>query len=213
VVEPRTPSPEEVRALVRRIVDQTLDATSTGATGATGMSGTTGTPVAPNAGSADSEDGRVAVAIGGDHGGWRMKDAIGAWLTTHGYTIRDCGTHSDEAVDYPDLALAVARLVADGSCRWGILVDGAGIGSAMAANKVPGIRAANCHDISSARNSREHNYANVLTLGAGFVGTALALQVVEAWLDTDWGAERHGARVEKISAIERSYTGTPGGRE
>lgn len=206
MADPRTPSPDEVRALVRRIVDQTLDATSTGTTGSTGST-------APNAGTADSEDGRVAVAIAGDHGGWRMKDAIGAWLTKHGYTIRDCGTHSDEAVDYPDLALAVARLVADGSCRWGILVDGAGIGSAMAANKVPGIRAANCHDISSARNSREHNYANVLTLGAGFVGTALALQIVETWLDTDWGAERHGARVEKISAIERSYTGTPGGRD
>ena len=109
--------------------------------------------------------------------------------------------------------LAVAELVADGSCRWGIVVDGAGIGSAMAANKVPGVRAANCHDISSARNSREHNYANVLTLGSGFLGAALALQIVETWLDTDWGAERHGRRVEKITAIERSYTRAPGGKD
>ena len=100
----------------------------------------------------------------------------------------------------------VAELVADGSCRWGIVVDGAGIGSAMAANKVPGVRAANCHDLSSARNSREHNYANVLTLGSGFLGTALALQIVQTWLDTDWGAERHGARVDKITAIEHSYS-------
>ena len=191
MTDPRTPSTDEVRALVRRIVDQTLDAGA-----------------APTA-----DEGRTAVAIAGDHGGWRMKDAIGRWLEEHGYAVRDCGTHSDDAVDYPDLALAVAQLVADGSCRWGIVVDGAGIGSAMAANKVPGVRAANCHDISSARNSREHNYANVLTLGAGFLGTALALQIVETWLDTVWGAERHRRRVEKISAIERSYTGTPEGKD
>ena len=85
------------------------------------------------------------------------------------------------------------ELVADGTCRWGIVVDGAGIGSAMAANKVPGVRAANCHDLSSARNSREHNYANVLTLGARFIGEGLALDIVKTWLDTEWGAERHGA--------------------
>jgi RpiB/LacA/LacB family sugar-phosphate isomerase len=183
----RTATPDEVRALVERIVDATLASQA-----------------------APAKDGVVTVAIAGDHGGWRMKDAIGAWLTENGYAIRDCGTHSDDAVDYPDLALAVAQLVADGTCKWGIAVDGAGIGSAMAANKVPGVRAANCHDLSSARNSREHNYANVLTLGAGFIGQALALQIVSTWLDTDWGAERHGRRVEKITAIERRYsTGAP----
>jgi ribose 5-phosphate isomerase B len=192
MTDQRSPSADEVRALVRRIVDQTLE--------------TSGQPTPP-------VDGRVMVAIAGDHGGWRMKDAIGGWLTEHGYGVRDCGTDSDAAVDYPDYALAVARLVADGSCRWGIVVDGAGIGSAMAANKVPGVRAANCHDLSSARNSREHNYANVLTLGAGFLGTALALQIVETWLATDWGAERHGARVDKITAIERSYSGASGGKD
>ena len=191
MTDQRTPSADEVRALVRRIVDQTLDSGA-----------------APTA-----DDGRTVVAIAGDHGGWRMKDAIGSWLEENGYAVRDCGTHSDDAVDYPDFALAVAQLVADGSATWGIVVDGAGIGSAMAANKVPGVRAANCHDISSARNSREHNYANVLTLGAGFLGTALALQIVSTWLDTDWGAERHGRRVDKISAIERSYTGTPVGKD
>ena len=192
MTDQRSPSADEVRALVRRIVDQTLE--------------TSAQPTPP-------ADGRVVVAIAGDHGGWRMKDAIGTWLTEHGYGVRDCGTDSDAAVDYPDYALAVARLVADGSCRWGIVVDGAGIGSAMAANKVPGVRAANCHDLSSARNSREHNYANVLTLGAGFLGTALALQIVETWLATDWGAERHGARVDKITAIERSYSGASGGKD
>ena len=191
MTDPRTPSADEVRALVRSIVDQTLD---------------TGSAPAP-------DDGRTVVAIAGDHGGWRMKDAIGSWLEKNGYAVRDCGTNSDDAVDYPDLALAVAQLVAGGSAKWGIVVDGAGIGSAMAANKVPGVRAANCHDISSARNSREHNYANVLTLGSGFLGAALALQIVETWLDTDWGAERHGRRVDKITAIERSYTGAPGGKD
>ena len=195
MAEQRAPSPEEVRALVERIVDGTLGATSG-----------TDQPT-------PSTDAKVTVAIAGDHGGWRMKDAIGSWLEENGYAVRDCGTHSDGAVDYPDFALAVAQLVADGSATWGIVVDGAGIGSAMAANKVPGVRAANCHDISSARNSREHNYANVLTLGAGFLGTALALQIVSTWLDTDWGAERHGRRVDKISAIERSYTGTPVGKD
>ncbi len=192
MADQRMPSPEEVRALVRKVVEQTLD----------------DTPAA-----APASDGRVSVAIAGDHGGWRMKDAIGAWLIENGYAVRDCGTDGDDAVDYPDYAHAVARLVADGSCRWGIVVDGAGIGSAMAANKVPGVRAANCHDLSSARNSREHNYANVLTLGAGFLGTALALQIVQAWLETEWGAERHGARVDKITAIERSYTGAPLGKD
>jgi ribose 5-phosphate isomerase B len=200
MADPRLPSADEVRALVRKVVEDTLGASSAA-------------PVAVADSPVAVADSRVAVAVAGDHGGWRMKDAIGAWLTEHGYAVRDCGTHSDDAVDYPDLALAAARLVADGSCRWGIVVDGAGIGSAMAANKVPGVRAANCHDLSSARNSREHNYANVLTLGAGFLGTALALQIVETWLATDWGAERHGARVEKISAIERSYTGAPGGKD
>ena len=198
MTDQRTPSADQVRALVRRIVDQTLDAGA----------------ASPAAGAAAAPaDGRTLVAICGDHGGWRMKDAIGAWLEEHGYAVRDCGTHSDDAVDYPDLAQAVAQLVADGTARWGICVDGAGIGSAMAANKVPGVRAANCHDISSARNSREHNYANVLTLGSGFLGQALALQIVGTWLETDWGAERHGRRVEKISAIERSYTGDPGGKD
>jgi ribose 5-phosphate isomerase B len=190
------PSPDEVRALVRTIVDQTLEA-----------SASAGAPAVAAA------DGRVAVAIAGDHGGWQMKDRIGAWLTENGYSVRDCGTNSNDAVDYPDYARAVAELVAAGTCTWGIVVDGAGIGSAMAASKVPGVRAANCHDLSSARNSREHNYANVLTLGARFVGDGLAIDIVRTWLDTEWGAERHGARVDKITAIERSYTGATGGKD
>ena len=121
--------------------------------------------------------------------------------------MQDCGTHTSESVDYPDYAHAVARLVADGTCQAGIIIDGAGIGSAMTANKVPGVRAALCYDISSARNSREHNHANVLTLGAGLIGDGLAWQIVEAWLATPWGEGRHARRVDKISDIERSYRG------
>ena len=139
------------------------------------------------------------IAIGADHGGYRLKDGIGRVLAEAGFAVRDCGTNSPEAVDYPDIAHAVARLVADGACRWGIIVDGAGIGSCMVANKVPGVRAALCHDLSSARNSREHNHANVLTLGAGFIGEGLAIEIVRAWLGTEWGPGRHAARVEKIT--------------
>lgn len=146
-----------------------------------------------------------AIAIGADHGGFRLKERIAFRLREQGHEVVDCGTDSAESVDYPDFAQAVAEQVAGGSCRWGIVIDGAGIGSAMAANKVPGVRAALCYDVSSARNSREHNHANVLTLGAGLIGENLALQIVEAWLATPWGEGRHALRVEKIDDIESKY--------
>ena len=215
MAEPRTPTPDEVRALVRRIVEATLagpptrDSASAGAASTEGTGSGAGTTEAPTTAPADR---RVAVAIGADHGGWELKDRIGKQLTEAGYAIHDCGTNGPAAVDYPDIALAVARLVADGTCRWGIVLDGAGIGSAMVANKVPGVRAANCHDLSSARNSREHNHANVLTLGARFVGEGLALEIVRVWLGTAWGPGRHAERVEKISQVEHTYaTGAPRG--
>jgi ribose 5-phosphate isomerase B len=100
----------------------------------------------------------------------------------------------------------VALKVSSGECRWGIVIDGAGIGSAMVANKVPGVRAAPCHDISSARNSREHNHANVLSLGAGLIGETLAWQIVEEWLATEWAGGRHARRVAKIDEIEKQYS-------
>lgn len=149
----------------------------------------------------------AGVAVGADHGGYRLKERIVAHLRERGVDVRDCGTDSTQSVDYPDLAHAVARLVAEGECRWGIVADGAGIGSCMAANKVPGIRAATCWDISSAKNSREHNHANVLALGAGLIGENLALQIVDAWLATPWGGDRHARRVEKIMEIERRHPG------
>ena len=145
------------------------------------------------------------IAIGADHGGFALKETLKAHLQGQGYEIIDCGAQGTESVDYPDFAYAVARLVADGKCANGVIVDGAGIGSCMAANKVPGIRAAMCYDHATAVNSREHNHANVLTLGAGLVGPNLAKQIVSDWLATPFGGERHAHRVDKIMAIEKRY--------
>jgi ribose 5-phosphate isomerase B len=149
--------------------------------------------------------GSRAVALAADHGGFEMKEALAAYLTGRGFSVIDCGTHGKEAVDYPDFALAGARLVAQGQASAAIVVDGAGIGSCMAANKVPGVRAAMCYDEATAVNSREHNDANVLTLGAGLIGGALAKRIVDTWLDTPHGGGRHARRVSKITDIERRY--------
>jgi ribose 5-phosphate isomerase B len=145
------------------------------------------------------------IAIGADHGGFALKEALKPHIQSLGYEVVDCGTHSSDPVDYPDIAYAVARLVAEGKCAAGIVVDGAGIGSCMVANKVPGVRAALCYDHATAVNSREHNHANVLTLGAGLIGTNLAKQIVTDWLATPFGTGRHAKRVEKIVDIERRY--------
>jgi ribose 5-phosphate isomerase B len=152
-----------------------------------------------------------SVAIGADHGGFPLKERLAFRLREAGRTVVDCGTDSTEAVDYPDIAQAVAEKVASGECVVGIVIDGAGIGSCMVANKVPGVRAALCYDLSSARNSREHNHANVLTLGAGLIGDGLAWQIVQEWLTTPWGEGRHARRVAMIDALDRDRepAGTP----
>lgn len=155
--------------------------------------------------SRSSSNSRLVVAIGADHGGYEVKPQIVELLTAQGFQVRDFGTNSPDPVDYPDIAHAVARAVADGLCDLGILLDGAGIGSCMAANKVPGVRAALCYDEATARNSREHNYANILTLGARLQPLPLLLGIVSTWLSTPLGEERHGRRVAKIEAIERQY--------
>jgi ribose 5-phosphate isomerase B len=155
---------------------------------------------------ADHRDqGEQVIAIGADHGGFELKESLKAFLAELGWAVVDCGTDSQESVDYPDFALAVGQLVAQGRARCGIVVDGAGIGSCMAANKVPGVRAALCYDQATAVNSREHNHANVLTLGAGLIGANLARQIVRAWLETPSGGGRHARRVDKIMDIERSF--------
>jgi len=146
--------------------------------------------------------GGKVIAMGSDHGGFALKGELKLYLQGNGYEIFDCGTHSPEAVDYPDFAEAVARKVANGEAWRGIVIDGAGIGSCMAANKVRGARAAMCYDHATAVNSREHNNANVLTLGAGLIGPALAKQIADIWLRTEFGGGRHAPRVEKIMSIE-----------
>jgi ribose 5-phosphate isomerase B len=145
------------------------------------------------------------VALGADHGGYALKEQLKKHIAGAGYGVIDCGTDSPAAVDYPDYAYAVARLVADGRAWRGIIVDGAGIGSCMVANKVPGVRAAMCYDQATAVNSREHNNANVLTLGAGLIGPNLAQQIVESWLATEFGGGRHARRVDKIDALDSRY--------
>lgn len=145
------------------------------------------------------------IAIGADHGGVAMKTDLVKYLTELGCAVNDCGTFTSDLVDYPDIAYAVAKLVSDGAAARGIIIDGAGIGSAMVANKVPGVRAALCYDLSTARNAREHNDANVLTLGARLIGAGLARDVVKTFLETDCTEDRHKKRVAKIMDVEKRY--------
>ncbi len=153
----------------------------------------------------------MRVALGADHGGFHLKEAIKEWLTEWGIEYQDFGTHSAASVDYPDYALAVAERVAAGEFDRGILVCGTGIGMCIAANKVPGIRAALCHDVFSARATREHNDSNVLTLGERVIGQGLAREIVQVWLQTGFVGDRHARRVEKIRTIEERYRGAGAG--
>ena len=142
------------------------------------------------------------IALGADHAGFELKEVIKQHLQSRGYTVVDCGTHSSDPVDYPVIAYKVAQLVSRQQCEQGIIIDGAGIGSAITANKLPGVRAALCYDVSTARNSREHNDANVLTLGAGFIGPALARQIVDVFLTAQCTVERYLKRIQQIKEIE-----------
>jgi ribose 5-phosphate isomerase B len=141
------------------------------------------------------------IAIGADHGGFEMKEALKRVLQELGCDYQDVGTNSTAAVDYPDFAQAVALAVSRHMCDLGIMIDGAGIGSCMVANKIPGIRAAMCYDEASARNSREHNGANVLTLGGKMISNEKMRDIVRVWLSTELTEERHRRRVAKIDAL------------
>lgn len=146
-----------------------------------------------------------SVAIAADHGGYALKEQLKTFLEQLGLQVRDFGTNSTDAVDYPDFAHAAARSVASGHVDVGIVIDGAGIGSAMAANKVAGVRAAACYSVALARNSREHNGANVLTIGSGQSSFEDVKEIVRAFITTEISEERHKRRVAKIDAIEREY--------
>jgi len=177
----------EVRRLVREAVERALSSTPAAAA----KSG-------PGAG------GARRVAFGSDHGGFELKEILKRSVAEElGWEIVDCGTHSTEAVDYPDYAAAVAREVANGRCARGVVVDAAGIGSTMAANKIPGVRCALCHDVDTVRNAREHNDANVMALGARVVNRGLATRMTRLFLTTGFGGGRHERRVQKIMALER----------
>jgi ribose 5-phosphate isomerase B len=141
------------------------------------------------------------IAVGADHGGFEMKEALKKLLDELNIEYQDFGTNSTDAVDYPDFAHTVALAVANRKCDLGIMIDGAGIGSCMVANKVPGIRAAMCYDEASARNSREHNGANVLTLGGKTITNDKMREIVRVWLTSDLTEERHRRRVAKIDAL------------
>ncbi len=145
------------------------------------------------------------VAIGADHGGFDLKENLRPYITELGFDVRDMGAYNKNPVDYPEFAHAVAKLVSSGKAWRGIMIDGAGIGSCIVANKVPGVRAGLAYDISSASNSREHNDTNVLTLGAGLIGVNLARQIAKTWLTTEFGGGRHAPRVEKIMDVEKQY--------
>lgn len=157
----------------------------------------------------------MKLVIGSDHGGYSLKESLKAFLKELGHETLDFGTHSEAAVDYPDFAFLVAAAVASGEAERGIIVDGAGIGSSIVANKVPGVRAALANDLYAARNCRAHNDANVLTLGGRVIGVGLAQEIVRIFLDTAFET-RHQRRIDKITEFERDIlkaaSGHPGSR-
>lgn len=190
----RTPSEDEVRRLVREAVDRALGAEP-------------GRAAAPVKSPASAPAARAMnprrVALGADHGGYALKEILRQAIKEDmGWEVHDCGTHSADAVDYPDLAAAVGREVASGRAARGIVVDTAGIGSSMAANKVAGVRCALCHDDATVKNARLHNDANVLALGAKVVNRGQAVRMVKLFLQTDFEGGRHERRVKKIMALE-----------
>jgi len=148
----------------------------------------------------------MMIALASDHGGFRLKEETASLLREMGLAYRDFGVFSEDPADYPDLALAAAEAIVKGECDRGVLCCGTGIGVAIAANKVPGIRAALCHDTFSARMAREHNDANVLTMGQRVIGAGLARDIVTAWLQARFQGGRHACRVEKIDAVEQKYS-------
>lgn len=145
----------------------------------------------------------MRIAIGSDHGGYRLKQKVIEFLKETGIEYKDFGCYSSESVDYPDFALPVAKAVASGEYDRGILICGTGIGISIAANKVKGIRAALCHDCFSAKASRQHNDANILAMGERVIGQGLAVEIVKTWLASKFEGGRHERRVRKIMEIEK----------
>jgi len=210
----------ELEAAVRRVVTEIVDRLEAGpprvaarreetepispqkvAPSATAVAETLpGTPPAATPASAPATP--LRVAIGSDHGGFQLKAVLVAHLHALGHKVSDVGTHGPDAVDYPDFAKKVALAVSAGQADRGVVIDGAGIGSGMVANKVRGVRAAVCHDLKTVLNSRDHNDANVLSIGSGIISAELAREMVETWLRTPFGGGRHAPRVTKINEMD-----------
>jgi ribose 5-phosphate isomerase B len=152
-----------------------------------------------------SKENTMTIAIGSDHGGFSMKEALKIYLTEQGNRIIDVGTDSEQPCDYPDFAYAVASLVSSNKVERGIMIDSVGVASAIVANKVPGVRAVPCYDEFVARSSREHNNANVLTLGSKVLGIEMVKSIVKLWLNTTFAGGRHLPRVNKISDVEKRF--------
>jgi ribose 5-phosphate isomerase B len=148
----------------------------------------------------------VKIALGSDHGGLKLKKDIIMYLESKNIQVKDFGTYTGESCDYPDYALKVASEVVANNFELGILICGTGIGIGIAANKVPGIRAALCNDTFSAHAAREHNNANILTMGERVIGTGLALDIVDTFINAEFQGDRHQKRIDKITEIEKSYT-------
>jgi ribose 5-phosphate isomerase B len=146
----------------------------------------------------------MRIGIGSDHAGFRLKEAVKRWLHEHAYPVLDLGTTSEEACDYPDFAIALAEAMAAGEVERGVLICGTGVGMSIVANKFPHLRAAVCHDPTTARFSRAHNDANVLTLGSRITGEMVALDIVNAWLQTPFEGGRHSRRLAKIEGLASS---------
>ncbi len=193
-------SDNEIHQIVERVVKQAMGLAQSATPAPPKPAG----PPAPLPATGSASIKKV-VAIGADHGGYELKELLKPELAALGWEVIDAGTNSKEAVDYPDFALAVAQLVSSGKASRGIMIDGAGIGSCIVANKVPGVRAGLAYDYSTVVNSREHNDTNLLTLGAGLIGVSLAKTIVKTWLTTEFGGGRHAKRVDKINAIEKQF--------
>jgi ribose 5-phosphate isomerase B len=146
---------------------------------------------------------QLKVSIGADHRGYELKRRLMEFLCDLGHLVVDCGVAEGETGDYPDVAFRVSEKVVRGMCDFGILIDAVGIGSAIAANKIAGVRAATCYDAEAARSSRLHNDANVLSLGSNFINRGLARRIVKVWLETPFEGGRHVKRIEKIARIEK----------
>lgn len=193
--------PAQVRAIVEQVLgDLRLDSSGAAPTAppATGLLPGLA-PLQPGA--------ERRVAIGADHGGFPLKEGLKELLAELKWEVLDVGTHSTQACDYPDLAVKVGQALQQGRCRLGIMIDGAGIGSAMALNKLAGIRAATVHSEATARNSREHNDANVLVLGSAQMHAGHARRITRIWLATEHAGGRHAKRVEKINALDAARAG------